>query len=229
MQRPLAHDVPRHGAPTKWPAGAAPPGGAVLLVDEHTSSDGDVLAWAFQRLQLGSVVGQRTWGGVDGIEDELGPCDSHSPTCKCNLPSSEVCKGLPFCTLDHVHVVHTRCCGPACQTLRLASCEVYLRAMDLGAAAHVEGGAASGAASAAAAAADGYAATISVYLEAAAFDLDARLDAGPARADFSAEQPAHAFELVLRKVRPSRQPQSRRNSARPGSRQRPSPSVSASF
>ena len=69
MQRPLAHDVPRHGAPTKWPAGAAPPGGAVLLVDEHTSSDGDVLAWAFQRLQLGSVVGQRTWGGVDGISN----------------------------------------------------------------------------------------------------------------------------------------------------------------
>jgi len=67
MQRPLAHDVPRHGAPTKWPAGAAPPGRAVLLIDEHTSSDGDMLAWAFRRLQLGKIVGRQTWGGVDGI------------------------------------------------------------------------------------------------------------------------------------------------------------------
>ena len=37
----------------------------------------------------------------------------------------------------------------------------------------------------------GYAATISIYLEAAAFDLDARLNAGAARADLSAEQPVH--------------------------------------
>ena len=51
----------------------------------------------------------RWWGGVDGVEGELSACDSHSATCKCNLPGSEACQGLPFCALDHAHKVHTRC------------------------------------------------------------------------------------------------------------------------
>ena len=48
----------------------------------------------------------------------------------------------------------------------------------------------------------GYCASISVYLEAAAFDFDARLRAGPSRADFHAEHPARAFELALAGERP---------------------------
>eukprot|EP00937_MAST-01D_sp_MAST-1D-sp2_P002346 g2346.t1 len=65
--RTLGHDFPRYGRARRWPSGAAPPGPVVLLVDEGTSSDGDCLAFAFRRLGLGTVVGARTWGGVDGI------------------------------------------------------------------------------------------------------------------------------------------------------------------
>ena len=50
---------------------------------------------------------------------------------------------------------------------------------------------------------DGYAATVSIFLEAAAFDLDARLNAGAALAEFSTEQPAQAYALALGGERPA--------------------------
>lgn len=39
----------------------------VALADEATSSDGDMITAAFRLLNLGPVVGQRTWGGVVGM------------------------------------------------------------------------------------------------------------------------------------------------------------------
>ena len=36
----------------------------VALVDENTGSDAELAAHAFQKLGIGSVVGQRTWGGL---------------------------------------------------------------------------------------------------------------------------------------------------------------------
>ena len=151
----------------------------IICSDEDPSAKEDLMRLATvvnHREHLKGWPSHRWWGGVADIEAELTPCDSHSPACKCNLPGSAVCQTL--CAIDHVHTVHTRCCGPACQTLRLASCEVHLARAGAG---DAEGGAAAESA--------GYTATISLYLEAAAFDLDARLNAGAARADFSAELP----------------------------------------
>jgi tricorn protease len=38
-------------------------GHLVVLVDEHTGSDGECFAEGFRRLGLGKVIGTRTWGG----------------------------------------------------------------------------------------------------------------------------------------------------------------------
>jgi len=38
-------------------------GPIVVLVDEHTASDGEAFAEGFRRLGLGTVIGTRTWGG----------------------------------------------------------------------------------------------------------------------------------------------------------------------
>jgi tricorn protease len=41
-------------------------GPKVLLINEYAGSGGDALAWYFQRLRLGPLVGKRTWGGLTG-------------------------------------------------------------------------------------------------------------------------------------------------------------------
>jgi tricorn protease len=66
--RRLGFELPRWGRPEAYPS-AAPAGPLVLLIDEGTGSDGEVAAWAFRALKLGTLVGQRTWGGVTGNED----------------------------------------------------------------------------------------------------------------------------------------------------------------
>lgn len=56
-------EVPRCGQPAAMPASVSA-GPKVLVVDEHTASDGELLAHRFHRLGLGTLVGARTWGGV---------------------------------------------------------------------------------------------------------------------------------------------------------------------
>lgn len=53
---------PRVGAPY-WNMTYAFRGHMVVLVDEHTASDGEAFAEGFRRLGLGPVIGARTWGG----------------------------------------------------------------------------------------------------------------------------------------------------------------------
>jgi tricorn protease len=48
----------------------SPRGPLVALADEFAGSDGDIVTAAIQALQLGPVVGTRTWGGVIGYDDE---------------------------------------------------------------------------------------------------------------------------------------------------------------
>jgi tricorn protease len=67
-RRVVGWDVGRHRSPVSYPRDA-PRGPVVVLADEHTCSDGDVLIAAVRGLGLGTVVGTRTWGGVIGIED----------------------------------------------------------------------------------------------------------------------------------------------------------------
>jgi len=42
-------------------------GPKVMLINEHSSSGGDLLPWMFHKLELGTLVGRRTWGGLVGI------------------------------------------------------------------------------------------------------------------------------------------------------------------
>lgn len=65
-RRRLGYDQSRHQGSFGYPSDA-PHGPMVALVNEHTGSDGDIFAHAFKALNLGPVVGKRTWGGVVGI------------------------------------------------------------------------------------------------------------------------------------------------------------------
>ncbi|MFF7123300.1 S41 family peptidase [Streptomyces sp. NPDC008240] len=59
-------DLTRNAQPVSYTSNA-PRGPVVALADEATSSDGDMITAAFKLLNLGPVVGQRTWGGVVGM------------------------------------------------------------------------------------------------------------------------------------------------------------------
>ncbi|MCW2860189.1 MAG: peptidase [Actinoallomurus sp.] len=64
-RRVVGWDVGRHQGPVSYPRDA-PRGPVVVIANEHTCSDGDVLTAAVRALGLGTVVGTRTWGGVIG-------------------------------------------------------------------------------------------------------------------------------------------------------------------
>src|SRR6185436_13483659 len=38
-----------------------------MIIDETAGSGGDLLPWMFRKLQMGTIVGKRTWGGLVGI------------------------------------------------------------------------------------------------------------------------------------------------------------------
>ncbi|MFF3331558.1 S41 family peptidase [Streptomyces sp. NPDC002888] len=65
-RRVLGWDLTRDAQPVSYTSNA-PRGPVVALADEATSSDGDMITAAFKLLDLGPVVGQRTWGGVVGM------------------------------------------------------------------------------------------------------------------------------------------------------------------
>lgn len=64
-QRALAWDIPRRGELQVYPMNT--PGPLVMLVDERTGSDAELMAESFRKLGLGRVVGMRTWGGLLSI------------------------------------------------------------------------------------------------------------------------------------------------------------------
>jgi tricorn protease len=66
-RRVIGWDVMRHGQPTTYPLDA-PRGPVVAVANEFAGSDGDIVTAAFQRVGIGPVVGERTWGGVIGID-----------------------------------------------------------------------------------------------------------------------------------------------------------------
>ncbi len=63
-------DVARNGTPQTNP-GAMVVGPKVLLADEFSASDGDLVTWRFKTHKIGPVIGKRTWGGVVGIAGTL--------------------------------------------------------------------------------------------------------------------------------------------------------------
>ncbi len=53
-------------APTTYPDSAAPNAMAAIL-NENSSSDGDIFPYMFRQAGLGPLIGKRSWGGVVGI------------------------------------------------------------------------------------------------------------------------------------------------------------------
>ncbi len=63
-------DIARNAAPNPDPTGMVV-GPKVLLVDEFSASDGDIVGYRFKKYGIGPVIGKRTWGGVVGIRGSL--------------------------------------------------------------------------------------------------------------------------------------------------------------
>jgi len=67
LRRPyISHWATRYGQDIRTPTSAIP-GPKVMLIDETAGSGGDLLPWMFHKLQLGTLVGRRTWGGLVGV------------------------------------------------------------------------------------------------------------------------------------------------------------------
>ena len=67
LRRPyISHWATRYGKDLVTPTGAIF-GPKVMLIDETAGSGGDLLPWMFRKLEVGTLVGKRTWGGLVGI------------------------------------------------------------------------------------------------------------------------------------------------------------------
>ncbi|HWE47028.1 MAG TPA: PDZ domain-containing protein [Caulobacteraceae bacterium] len=67
LQRtPQMINATREGVPTLEPA-AAIFGPKVMIINQLSGSGGDAMPWLFQKNQVGTLVGVRTWGGLVGI------------------------------------------------------------------------------------------------------------------------------------------------------------------
>jgi tricorn protease len=67
LRRPILNRVmTREGKDQSEPAGAIY-GPKVMIVNQFAGSGGDALPWYFRKLDIGPIVGERTWGGLIGI------------------------------------------------------------------------------------------------------------------------------------------------------------------
>ncbi|MDP1581547.1 MAG: PDZ domain-containing protein [Candidatus Didemnitutus sp.] len=62
--------IGRNGQPNANPGGQLV-GPKVLLLNEFSASDGDIFAFRFRAMNLGKIIGKRSWGGVVGIRGTL--------------------------------------------------------------------------------------------------------------------------------------------------------------
>jgi tricorn protease len=63
-------DIARNTAYSPDPDGTIV-GPKVMLLDEFSASDGDIVAYRFKKYKIGPIVGKRSWGGVVGIRGSL--------------------------------------------------------------------------------------------------------------------------------------------------------------
>jgi tricorn protease len=61
-------------SPTTYPDSPAP-NAMVAILNENSSSDGDIFPYMFRQAGLGTLVGKRSWGGVVGISNRGGLID----------------------------------------------------------------------------------------------------------------------------------------------------------
>lgn len=66
-RRVLSWGYPRHERPGTYPA-FAPRGAVVLVTNQEAGSDGDIVNAVSRALEVGPIIGTRTWGGVIGID-----------------------------------------------------------------------------------------------------------------------------------------------------------------
>lgn len=62
--------ISRNGSPNTSPE-AMVYGPKVMLIDKYSASDGDLFPYQFKTLEMGKLIGTRTWGGVTGIRGSL--------------------------------------------------------------------------------------------------------------------------------------------------------------
>ncbi|NET35218.1 MAG: peptidase [Cyanothece sp. SIO1E1] len=62
----VGYDIPRWGKPDPYPSDSIL-GPLVAVTNEYAGSDGDIFSHCFKLMQLGTLIGKRTWGGVIGI------------------------------------------------------------------------------------------------------------------------------------------------------------------
>lgn len=66
LRRPLiSYWAMRYGGDIKTPI-ASIQGPKAMIIDETAGSGGDLLPWMFRKLELGPLIGKRTWGGLVG-------------------------------------------------------------------------------------------------------------------------------------------------------------------
>ncbi|TMB86768.1 MAG: peptidase [Chloroflexi bacterium] len=78
-RRRLGYDFSRWGQPAPYPE-ESPRGPMVALTNEHAGSDGDMFSHAFKLMDLGPLIGKRTWGGVIGISPSHSLVDGTTTT-----------------------------------------------------------------------------------------------------------------------------------------------------
>jgi tricorn protease len=67
LRRPfISYWAMRYGEDMKTPS-ASIQGPRAMLIDETAGSGGDLLPWMFHKFKMGTLIGQRTWGGLVGI------------------------------------------------------------------------------------------------------------------------------------------------------------------
>ncbi|WP_035769288.1 S41 family peptidase [Arthrobacter castelli] len=74
-----AWNLPRGEQPHTYPA-HAPRGPIVVLADEFSGSDGDIITQIAKLRSIGPVIGTRTWGGVIGIDGRFKLADGTGVT-----------------------------------------------------------------------------------------------------------------------------------------------------
>ena len=76
-REPAMWTIARNGNVNVDPSGQVL-GPKVLLIDQHSASDGDIVGYRFRKHKLGPIIGQRSWGGVVGIRGSLPLLDGGS-------------------------------------------------------------------------------------------------------------------------------------------------------
>lgn len=70
----LGYDEIRYGKEFRYPSYTRP-GPIIAITNAEAGSDGDIFSHSFKMLNLGTLIGTRTWGGVIGINGQYGLVD----------------------------------------------------------------------------------------------------------------------------------------------------------